>query len=49
MTERMDAFARAEGAKGTRCYGRRAWKRMIPGVKIVGKVRPGVLEFERAA
>lgn len=49
LEERMDAFARAEGAKGTRFCGRKAWGRLITRCAAVGERAPGVVAFQRAA
>jgi hypothetical protein len=47
--ERMDAYAKVEGARGFRFCGKRGWERALPRAVIVGERAPGVFAFQRSA
>lgn len=49
LGERMDEFARAEGARGFRFCGRKAWHRAMPRAVMTGKRAAGVFAYQRVA
>lgn len=47
MCDLMADYAKDQGAEFVRCYGRRAWARLLPSVSIVGEHANGHAIFER--
>ncbi len=49
MNDLMVEYARANGCDFVRCYGRRAWGRLLQDVAVVGEHENGHAIFERSA